>query len=85
MVSRSKDTLEATEMDMGIDLDTTHMHMFTIINIDNHICLKPGQNYCANSINYCFIRDQGGSQLEFVSISRVINHMTCYKLSVLIG
>ena len=29
--------------------------------------------------------DQGGFQLEFVSISRVINHMTCYKLSALIG
>ena len=27
----------------------------------------------------------GGFQLEFVSISRVINHMTCYKLSALIG
>ena len=27
----------------------------------------------------------GGFQLEFVSISRVINHMTCYKLSSLIG
>ena len=24
-------------------------------------------------------------QLEFVSISRVINHMTCYKFSALIG
>ena len=24
-------------------------------------------------------RDEGGFQLEFVSISRVINHMTCYK------
>ena len=28
---------------------------------------------------------QGGFQLEFVSISRVINHMACYKLSALIG
>ena len=28
---------------------------------------------------------QGGFQLEFTSISRVINHMTCYKLSALIG
>ena len=28
---------------------------------------------------------EGGFQLEFVSISRVINHMTCYKLSALIG
>ena len=27
----------------------------------------------------------GGFQLEFVSISRVINHMTCYKSSALIG
>ena len=27
----------------------------------------------------------GGFQLEFVSISQVINHMTCYKLSALIG
>ena len=23
--------------------------------------------------------DQGGFQLEFVSISRIINHLTCYK------
>ena len=27
----------------------------------------------------------GGFQLEFVSISRVINHMTCYKFSAFIG
>jgi hypothetical protein len=27
----------------------------------------------------------GSFQLEFVSISRVINHMTCYNLSALIG
>ena len=27
----------------------------------------------------------GGFQLEFVSISQVINHMTCYNLSALIG
>ena len=28
---------------------------------------------------------QGGFQLEFASISRVINHKTCYKLSAIIG
>jgi MFS superfamily sulfate permease-like transporter len=28
---------------------------------------------------------KGGFQLEFVSISRVINHMTCYNSSALIG
>ena len=28
---------------------------------------------------------KGGFQLEFVSISWVINHMTCYNLSALIG
>ena len=28
---------------------------------------------------------QGGFQLEFVSISQVINHMICYKSSALIG
>ena len=27
----------------------------------------------------------GGFQLEFVSISRLINHMTCYNSSALIG
>ena len=27
----------------------------------------------------------GGFQLEFVSMSQVINHMTCYKFSALIG
>jgi hypothetical protein len=27
----------------------------------------------------------GGFQLEFVSITWVVNHMTCYKLSALIG
>ena len=27
----------------------------------------------------------GGFQLEFLSISRVTNHMTCYKSSALIG
>ena len=30
-------------------------------------------------------RDEGGFQLEFVSISRVINHMTSFKFSALIG
>ena len=29
--------------------------------------------------------DQGGFQLKFVSISRVINHMTCYNSSALNG
>ena len=28
---------------------------------------------------------RGGFQLEFVSISWLINHMTCYNLSALIG
>ena len=28
---------------------------------------------------------QGGFHLEFLSISRVINHMTCYKFNSLIG
>ena len=28
---------------------------------------------------------EGGFQLEFVSISGVINHMTCYNLSAFIG
>ena len=60
VVSRSKDTLEATEMDMGIDLDTTHTHMFTI---DNHICLKPGQNYCANSINIQLLFHLGPAEI----------------------
>ena len=27
----------------------------------------------------------GGFQLEFVSMSEIINHMTCYNLSALIG
>ena len=27
----------------------------------------------------------GGFQLEFVSMSQIINHMTCYKFSALIG
>ena len=31
------------------------------------------------------MQGQGGFQLEFVSIGHVINHKTCYKLSVLIG
>ena len=29
--------------------------------------------------------DHGGFQLEFVNISQVINHMTCYNSSALIG
>ena len=36
-------------------------------------------------LNMCTWADDGGFQLEFVSISRVINHMTCYKFSALIG
>ena len=31
------------------------------------------------------LMDHGGFQLEFISTSRVINHMTCYKSSALIG
>ena len=30
-------------------------------------------------------KDQGGFQLEFISISWVINHMTCYNSGALIG
>ena len=33
----------------------------------------------------CVNHNLGGFQLEFVSVSQVINHMTCYKLSALIG
>ena len=33
------------------------------------------------AVNY----EKGGFQLEFVSISWVINHMTCYNSSALIG
>ena len=33
------------------------------------------------AVNY----EKGGFQLEFVSISRVMNHMTCYNSSALIG
>ena len=33
----------------------------------------------------CGKKIQGGFQLEFVSISQVINHFTCYKVSTLIG
>ena len=29
--------------------------------------------------------EKGGFQLEFLSISRIINHMTCYNSSALIG
>jgi hypothetical protein len=32
-----------------------------------------------------FTKAKGGIQLEFVSISQVINHMTCYNPSALIG
>ena len=37
---------------------------------------------CTAFSTFC---DQGGFQLEFVSIIWVINHMTCYNLSALIG
>ena len=30
-------------------------------------------------VNYSQSNNDGGFQLEFVSISRIINHMTCYK------
>ena len=36
-------------------------------------------------VNVFETRVYGGFQLEFVNISRVINHMTCYKSSALIG
>ena len=32
-----------------------------------------------------FLIDMGGFQLEFVRIIRVINHVTCYNWSALIG
>ena len=32
-----------------------------------------------------FLNHMGGFQLEYVSISGVINHMTCYNSSALIG
>ena len=38
-----------------------------------------------NNENENTLHEYGGFHLEFVSISRVINHMTCYKSSALIG
>ena len=38
--------------------------------------------YVKNNMN---LINTGGFQLEFVSITRVINHMTCYNSSALIG
>ena len=43
---------------------------------------KPTEIFQINVGLYC---NQGGFQLKFVSISQVINHMTCYKFSALIG
>ena len=47
-------------------------------------CVTPGIGKSANNINEkqinkYFLDINGGFQLEFVSISRIINHMTCYK------
>ena len=38
----------------------------------------------SNRIDISKLSDIGGFQLEFVSVSQVINHMTCYKFSALI-
>ena len=51
----------------------------TSINIANQVCSNLKSRVAAP------ITIQGGFQLEFVSISQVINHMTCYNLSALIG
>ena len=45
-------------------------------------CCPPVVDYLTYISLLAFI---GGFQLEFISISRVINHMTCYNSSVLIG
>ena len=55
----------------GLPLDFT--------NSTKHIILSYGVG--GGFENY----GKGGFQLEFLSISRVINHMTCYNLSALIG
>ena len=42
-------------------------------------------DHCQNFVLDFHVFDFGGFQLEFVSISWVVNHMTCYNSSALIG
>ena len=47
------------------------------------IATKASQN--ASLAKHSAVSNLGGFQMVFVGISRVINHMTCYKPSALIG
>ena len=47
------------------------------------IATKASQN--ASLAKHSAVSNLGGFQTVFVGISRVINHMTCYKPSALIG
>ena len=43
------------------------------------------ERYCLLTLGFPFNKNiNGGFQLEFISISWIINHMNCYKLSALI-
>ena len=42
-------------------------------------------NFKLKTMKDSIINHKGGFQLDFVSIGRVINHMTCYDLSAFIG
>ena len=78
---------------MDILNDPRFLNCINEMDIVNHPAkLMPAYARCASVIgrprylhDFNFVVNFGGFQLEFVSISRVINHMTCYKSSALIG
>ena len=48
--------------------------------------IKANQTHSVQEKKLCTsLEHHGGFQLEFVNISRVMNHMTCYNSSALIG
>ena len=56
------------------------LHTSGTPHVENKISIRNIQFF--KNFNKTYL---GSFQLEFVSISRVINHMTCYKSSALIG
>ena len=76
-LASGEDELKVSENELGSGEDDTKTSVLPCPIDDLHYGLIKSR--CVYFDETPMTYDQGGFQLEFVSISRVINHMTCYN------
>ena len=80
--NKNQENIEISELINEDDIAVSQENVVTVITeepiSDNNVT---EMTLIANQVSI----DTGGFQLQFVSISWVINHMTCYNSSALIG